>query len=65
MGVLKIPIQAIALSGIAPELYMAERLKAVGAPIYVVKGQVKRLGKIIQQDDKDKKNIIFSWEDVK
>lgn len=62
MPILSIPVMAIFNSGMHHELYMAERLLAAGAPIEITHGKIERTGRIIQQDDKDKKNIIFSWE---
>ena len=61
--VLKIPVLSIQHSGMPAERYMAERLLAAGAPIEIVRGVIKRTGRIIEQGDKDKKHIIFSWED--
>lgn len=63
MPILSIPVMAIFNSGMHHELYMAERLKAAGAPIEITGGDIKRTGRIIQQDDANKKHIIFSWED--
>lgn len=65
MPILKIPVQAISQSGIRPDLFMAMCLEAKGAPVRVEGYNIVRTGRIIQQDDKTRKNIIFSWEDEK
>jgi hypothetical protein len=63
MPVLNIPIRKIQLSGLPPVYYMGLVLQAKGAPVEVVGMEVKNTGKIIQQDDASKQNIIYSWED--
>lgn len=63
MPILILPIEKIMLCGLPPAYYMAECLKAKGAPVEIHGNKVTRSEKIKQQEDKNKKNIIFTWED--
>jgi len=63
MGQLLIPVKAIMLSGMHHNLYIAERLKAAGAPITIEKNIIHRTGPITQEEDPNKKCLIFHWED--
>jgi hypothetical protein len=64
MPTLKIPVETLMLCGLKPEIYMAERLKAAGAPIEIKGNEIKQTGTITQEDDPEKKFMIFTWEDT-